>query len=1053
MVDTGLARISRYAPQARTRRLPIEPIAQSNAEQRKGRCGRVADGVCIRLYSEQDLRDRPRFPQPEIQRCNLADVILRMKVSGLGDIERFPFLNAPPAKAVRAGYQLLEELSALEAAGRKPETGDRNASVRPAATAAAWELTPLGRELARLPVDPTVGRMILQARAEKCLREVLVIAAGLSIQDPRERPLDRQAQADAAHRRFAQPDSDFLTLLNIWETFHDDFETMTQSRLRRFCHEHFLSYIRMREWRDIHDQLVEVLEERDDFKLTSVRDGLPHDPKRKSQNPKLEFGSPAYRAIHRSILAGLLGNIAVFDEPGGLYHAAHGRKVALFPGSGLYVKREAKKEGKPAAARASVSSGAGARQPEDGGRPGRRVARWIMAAEMVETARLYARTAARIDPAWALDLGAHLLQVTHTDPFWDAGAGRVLVQRRARLYGLELESRAVGYGEIDPARATEIFIREGLVNDTIAWPFDFLAHNRRVREKIATILTRTRSSGYLDLDEAVYRFYADRLRSETERGAGVSAVAELVDLVRQRRQTEPKFLQLAPEDLRGAEEAAQDMAAFPDTLPLENRVLPLGYVYRPGGEEDGVTLTVAARDVASLAPAALDWAVPGHLEEKVLHLLKALPTGQRRQLIPLAETAKAAARAVAQRARLRGHQDSLADTLAGHLREVHRLAVDRRVWAAKPLPDHLLVRVAVVDEQGQPLVAGRDLAEVRRQLDGRQRELSAGVAREDPAAWRRARAHWEKEGQKTWNFGDIPERVPVGEHAGVPVDAYPALVSEEDGVALRLRRSPEAAAADGQRGLFRLFELELRYELAWLERDLRALRAVGVAAATFAPVEKLQEQALGALRQWACGRPVAPLTAAGFMRELEHIRADLRGVVPRLIDRLREIFALRQALLTHPQPYPGLAEDLAALLPPDFPATTPFPRLAQLPRYLQAMKVRADRWRQNPARDGERARRLAPYVRAVAAWRRAAGPTADVDRLRWLVEEFRVSLFAQELGTVEPVSAVRLERELRASPQAAPAAGKAAAPAPIATRSATGPLKHLGALDRLFPRG
>jgi ATP-dependent helicase HrpA len=1062
VVDTGLARISRYAPQARTRRLPIEPIAQSNAEQRKGRCGRVADGVCIRLYSEQDLRDRPRFPQPEIQRCNLADVILRMKVSGLGDIERFPFLNAPPAKAVRAGYQLLEELSALEAAGRQPETGDRDAAGRPAATTTAWELTPLGRELARLPVDPTVGRMILQARTEKCLREVLVIAAGLSIQDPRERPLDRQAQADTAHRRFAQPDSDFLTLLNIWETFHDDFETMTQSRLRRFCHEHFLSYIRMREWRDIHDQLVEVLEERDDFKLTSVRDGLPRNPEPRTQNPKLEFGSPAYRAIHRSILAGLLGNIAMFDAPSGLYQAAHSRKVALFPGSGLYVKREAKKEVRSSSAKAT----------EDGGLQGHRAARWIMAAEMVETARLYARTAARIDPAWALDLGAHLLQISHTDPFWDAAAGRVLVQRRARLYGLELESRAVGYGKIDPVRATEIFIREGLVAGTITWPFDFLAHNRRVREKIATILTRTRSSGYLDLDEAVYRFYADRLLpagaatplSPTMRDegvappeTGVSSVPDLIDLVRLRRQTKPRFLQLEAEDLRGAEEAAQDMAAFPDTLPLANRVLPLGYVYRPGGEEDGVTLTVGARDAAGLTPAALDWAVPGHLEEKVLHLLKALPTGQRRVLIPLAETAKAAARAVAQRARLRDHQDSLADTLVGHLREAHRLAVDLRVWAAKPLPDHLRVRVVVVDEQSQPLVAGRDLAEVRRQLEGRQRELSAGVEREDPAAWRRARARWEKEGQNTWTFGDIPERVPVGDHAGVPVDAYPALVPEEDGVALRLRRSPEAAAADGRRGLFRLFELELGHELAWLERDLRALRAVGVPAAALlsgrAPAEKLQEQALVALRQWACGRPVAPLTAAIFTRELEHVRADLRGVVPRLTDRLREIFALRQALLTHPQPYPGLAEDLAALLPPDFLAATPFPRLAQLPRYLQAMKVRADRWRQNAARDGERARRLAPYVQAVAAWRRATGPTEEAERLRWLVEEFRVSLFAQELGTVEPVSAVRLDRELRASPRAAPVEGKTAAPAPIATRAATGPLKNLGALDRFFPRG
>jgi ATP-dependent helicase HrpA len=1067
VVDTGLARISRYAPQARTRRLPIEPIAQSSADQRKGRCGRVADGVCIRLYSEPDFLARPRFTQPEIQRCNLADVILRMKVFGLGDIERFPFLNAPPAKAVSAGYQLLEELGALEPAAGTADPGHN--------------LTTIGRELARLPVDPTVGRMILQARAEKCLREVLVIAAGLSIQDPRERPLDRQAQADAAHRRFAQPDSDFLTLLNIWEAFHAEFEAMAQSRLRRFCHEHFLSYIRLREWRDIHDQLVEVLAERDDFRLTSVRDGLP--PERNSKRPsaklqtrgaKLAFGSPGYRAIHRSILAGLLGNIAVFDEQSGRYQAAHDRKVTLFPGSVLFRREEPRR--KSSSAEASASARATAERPEGSAADGKRPPRWIMAAEIVETTRLYARTAARIDPAWALDLGAHLLKVSHTDPFWSAEAGRVMVHRRARLHGLELESRAVGYGQVDPIRATEIFIREGLVAETITWPFDFLAHNRRVREKIATILTRTRSSGYLDLDEAVYRFYAARLLpagaatppSPTMRdegvappAAGVSSVPDLLDLVRLRRQTEPKFLQLEPEDLRGAAEAAQDMAAFPDMLPLENRVLPLDYVYRPGGEEDGVTLTVRVCDATNLTAAALDWAVPGHLEEKVLHLLKALPTGQRRVLIPLAETAKTAARAVAQRARLRGHQDPLAETLAAYLREAHRLAVDLRAWAAKPLPDHLRVRVQVVDEQGRPLVASRDVAEVRRQLEGRLRELSAGAAREDPTAWRRARARWEQEGQTTWTFGEIPERVSVGDRAGVPVYAYPALVTEDAGVALRLRRSPEEAQADLRRGLFHLFELELRYELAWLQRDLRDLRAVGVLAATLASVEQLQEQALVTLRRWACGRPVAPLTAAAFARAVGQARADLRGVVPRLTDLLREIFTLRQALLTHPQPYPGLEADLATLLPPDFIAATPFPQLAHLPRYLKAMQMRADRWRENPTRDAERAKRLAPYPQAAAALRRAAAPTVAADRFRWLVEEYRVSLFAQELGTAGPVSPVRLDRELQALRRAAgsaaeanaAAAGKPAAPAPVAAPAATGPLKNLGALDRLFPRG
>jgi ATP-dependent helicase HrpA len=1101
VIDTGLARISRYSPQSRTRRLPIEPVAQSSADQRKGRCGRVAEGVCIRLYSEKDYAERPRFTQPEIQRANLADVILRMKVSGLGDIVRFPFINAPPAKAIRAGYQLLEELGAIvtgavagaadpglkASPGNKGEPGDKADPGQDR----EWELTPIGRELARLPVDPTVGRMILQAGSEKCLREVLIIAAGLSIQDPRERPLEKQVQADAAHRRFAHPDSDFLTLLNIWEAFHDEFEVMTQSRMRGFCHEHFLSYIRMREWRDVHDQLREVLEERDDFKLTSIRDGLPGEPK--TQNAKLEFGTPAYRAIHRSILAGLLGNIAMWDEQNGQYKAAHDRKVALFPGSALYVRPEARK--KPSPAKASTFAKATADKtvdrPEGSAADGRRLPRWIMAAEIVETTRLYARTVARLDPAWALDLGAHLLKVSHTEPFWNADAGRVLVKRRARLYGLELESRAVGYGKIDPVHATELFVREGLVNDTITWPFDFLAHNRKVRDKVEIVLTRTRSSGYLNLDEAVYCFYAARLlpvgcatHSSRRDGDGgvaapggggfgpdegavpplsaVASVPELIDLVRKRRVAEPEFLFFEAGDLRGPEEAAHDAAAFPDALPIENRVLPLDYAYRPGQEEDGVTITVSVRDAEALTPAALDWAVPGHLEDKVLHLLKALPIGQRRTLIPLAETARAATRAVEQRARLRDRQDSLAETLAGYLREAHKLAVDPNVWLDKPLADHLRVRVQVVDERGHPLAASRDLDELHRLLAERQRRLSAEVAREDPPAWRRARARWEKESQTEWTFGEIPARVHVCDQAGVPVHAYPALVPVDAGVALRLFKAPEEAQAAMRRGLFHLFELQLRYELAWLQRDLRALRTLGVLAAAWLSVEALQEQAYATLRRWICGRAVEPLTAGAFAREVERARTGLRGLVPRAGDLLRDILTLRQELVNHPQEYPGMAGDLAALLPPDFIAATPFPRLEHFPRYLKAMKLRADRWMQNPTRDAERAKRLTPYVKAGEELRRDPGAVGATERYRWLVEEFRVSLFAQELGTAEPVSTVKLDRELGAFRRAATAgepkpgavartADRLPPPAAIAA-TAKSPLKSLGALDRLFPR-
>ena len=1035
VVDTGLARVSRYTAAARTRRLPIEPISQSSADQRKGRSGRVAEGVCIRLYSEKDFLERPRFTEPEIRRANLADVILRLKAFGLGDIERFPFINPPAPKAIRSGYVLLEEIGALAT----EETGDL---VRP--------LTPVGRELARLPVDPTVGRMILQARTEKALREVLVIAAGLSIQDPRDRPMDKQQAADAAHRRFAHPDSDFLTLLNIWEAFHDEFERLTQAKLRRFCRDHFLSYTRLREWRDVHAQLLDTLREREAFRMSSIYDGTRENAERNPDQP-LAFGTPGYRAIHRSILSGLLGNIAQLDEDNGGYKATNDRRVGLFPGSVLF-RREEPKRGKP--------------DPAAAPKKGPKTPRWIMAAEMMETTRLYARTCARLDPLWALDLGAHVVRVAHSEPFWNEEAGRVMVKQRTRLYGLELESRAVGYGKINPVHATEIFIREALVNDTVVFPLDCLLHNRAVRAKIENALTRTRDTGYLNLDEAIYRFYAARLVAE-ENPQHISSVAELVDLVRERRGAEPDFLMLEPEDLRDPETLQHDAVAFPEALPLANSALPLAYSYKPGQADDGVTLDVNVRDAATLTVAALDWAVPGHLEAKVEHYLRALPKELRRAFVPLNENAKKFVGWVAARDRLTDRRETLTEALAAELRERFRLGVQAKIWDDKPLPDHFRVRVRVVNDNGVELCASRELAEIHAALQQRGREATVAVAKAEPEVWRRARAQWEKPPQTTWTFGDIPPRVRVSEQAGVPVEAFPALVVENGGVALRLARTPEEAQAATARGLSALLESHVRYELGWLERDLKALRDLGALLATLVPLVDLQTHALGSIRTWVCdAKRVGALTTTAFGAAVDRAKADLRGLVPRYVEQLREMLTLRLALEVHATPYAGLAADLAALLPADFVRTTPYAQLAHFPRYLKAMKQRADRWRQNPVKDTERARQLAPYVAAAAKLR----DREEGGAFRWWVEEFRVSLFAQELGTAEPVSAVKLDRwlasfgkvgsvETKSEAPPKSVAAKPPAPAPVAPLATvkmpdkkSGPLKNFGALDKFIQR-
>ncbi len=1039
VIDTGLARISRYVPQSRTRRLPVEPVAQSSADQRKGRCGRVSNGVCIRLYSEQDFNERPRFAQPEIQRSNLADVILRMKAFGLGDIEEFPFLNAPPAKGIRAGYALLHELGAIDDAG---------------------VLTELGRDLAHLPVDPTVGRMVLQARTEKCMREVLVVAAALSIQDPRERPLDAQQKADAAHRRFTHPDSDFLTLLSIWEAYHDDFETMTLGKLRKFCTAHYLSFMRMREWRDVHAQLIDTIEGGEGFEDTSVFDGVGADPRdagraarrKAAATPEsvrdLALGTPGYRSIHRSILAGLLGNIATrLDD--GTYHAAHDRKVAVFPGSSLFERPQREK----------------VVAPRKEGPPKPKLARWLMASEIMETGRIYARTCARIDPHWALDLGAHLLRVSHSEPFWSIESGRVLVKERRRLYNLELEARSVGYGKIDPRHATEIFIREGLVGDTVTFPLDFIAHNRRVREKAESLLTRLRAAGYMNLDEAVYRFYARRLMpegranplDEPSSGAGamsparrddsayvgISSVPELVDFVRHRQTTEPKFLFLDEDDLKPQVEESHDHGAFPEQLPIENRALPLNYAYKPGQEDDGVTLRIDLDEVADLSPATLDWAVPGHLREKIELMLKALPKEQRRTLIPLAETAQKITEEI-QLIAARVPQPTLAQALAEVLTQRLGVRIDPRVWEGKTLPDHLRVRVEVLDNRGIVLGASRDLTELQAQLGTKQREVSQRAAKADNAAWRAARAKWETPPAGEWKFGNLPASVVVSEQAGVPVLAYPGLSASDAGVAVRLFATPEEARTATRGGLRRLLETALRYELGWLEKDLRDLRAIGTLTVTLAPLEKLQADVLESIRRWVTdGRIVGRanrvgeprlvgddspyLTKENFERAVGDAKADLRGLVPKLVDWLCETLTLRLALQTHKTPYPGMANDLGALLPPDFLRRTPFARLKELPRYLKGMQARAERWKRDPAKDASRARELQPFVQAVQRLGERTG------EFRWLVEEFRVSLFAQELGTAEPVSAVRLEKALREIASGAAAASQELGPPTAAT--------------------
>ncbi|RME95209.1 MAG: ATP-dependent RNA helicase HrpA, partial [Verrucomicrobia bacterium] len=714
VVDTGLARISRYHPGTRSQRLPIEPIARSNADQRKGRCGRLSGGVCIRLYSEEDYLARRPFAEPEIQRCNLAAVVLRMKAWGLGDIETFPFLEPPPPRAIQGACALLRELGALDEEQR---------------------LTPLGRELARLPVDPAIGRMILEARAERCLREVLVIAAGLSIQDPRERPFDQRDAARAAHRRFDDPRSDFLTLLNIWNVYHDTWESLkTQSQLRKFCRQHFLSFLRMREWVDLHDQLEQTLRESDGFE------------------PNREPADPA--AIHRALLTGLFGHVARREERN-VYRTVSGRLVHVFPGSALFDRG------------GGETAGEGRRekvvQPA-----------WIVAGELVETSRPFARTLAGIDPNWVIELAPHLIRRRHVNVRFDPERGLVLSEEQIWLGALKLQERTINHHRVAPKEAEELFIRAGLVAEGVLPPEEtevdpgegasrrrgwtvppavreVLERNRQLLAKIELWQTRLPARVAPDLEEALYRFYAGRLE-------GVASVRALTGWLR--RHGGAAALCAKPADLLGDKAAAFEAGAFPDEIAYGKARLPVRYAYAPGEETDGVTVRLEAPLVELVDPAALEWAVPALREERVLALLQALPKSLRRPLVPLRRTARALVEAIP------GDARDFLEQARRVLRERWGVFVTPEQWRAELLPAHLRPRFEVVAQNGRTLAAGRDWSAVREQV---RRSAESGA----DALWRRACEQWERVDVAGWTFGDLPEQVAVGEWAGLPVTAWP----------------------------------------------------------------------------------------------------------------------------------------------------------------------------------------------------------------------------------------------------------------------------------------
>ena len=943
VVDSGLARINRYSYRNKVELLQIEKISRASANQRAGRCGRVMNGTCVRLYGEEDFNARNEFTEPEILRSSLASVILRMGALKLGDIEDFPFVDAPAARMIADGYQLLAELGAVD------ETR---------------ALTPVGLQLAKLPIDPRVARMLVAAKQEGCLNEVLIIAAALSVQDPRERPLDKQEAVTQAHAEFADERSDFLSYLRIWRWFEDALAHKKSNRgLVQDCHARFLSYLRMREWRELHAQLHALIAE---------------------MGWRVNEKEARYEEIHRALLAGLLGNIGFKSEEAGIYLGARQIKFVLAQASGL------KKKGP----------------------------KWVMAAELTETTRLYARCVAGIEPEWIERLGGHLAKRSYREPHWSKDSGSVIAYEQVSVYGLVVVAkRRVQYGPIDPREARELFIRGALVSGHYPGQPQFLEHNSHLIADVQQLEHKSRRHDVLVDDEAIFAFYAERIPP---------GIYSTVDFEKWRHQAErdnPKLLFLSREYLmrHAAEQITEDL--FPDALTVGMQTVDLCYRFEPGHALDGVTLIVPLHLLNQVDEARCEWLVAGLLRDKITYLLKGLPKTLRKNFVPVPQVVTAAMEI------LEPDSGPLTVALSQALFKKTGIDVPVEAWDVADLPAHLLMNFSVLDESGQEIASGRDLPALRNQLGVKARRTFSETAS----------SAFERKGSVTWDFDDLPEQIEVDRGKGKLV-GYPAIVDEGKSVGLTLLDTEAEADIATHRGLRRMFQLALPEHMKSLARSLPGFNEMQLRY-------MLMNQALledqGAARQDKSAvadrlrdELVTAICDRSFFVEREPIRTRkefetrvAKGKM-RLMDVAQEICRIAAEILAEHQTlrakimqpqyaaWPRALADVRAqlreLLAPGFLASVPFERLKHYPRYLKAIAVRLDKMASNPERDANWQQQLARYWQnyqsKLVADRARGVRSPKLEELRWMLEELRVSLWAQQLKTPYPVSFKRVEK-------------------------------------------
>jgi ATP-dependent RNA helicase HrpA len=930
VIDPGTARISRYSRGTKVQRLPIEPISQASANQRKGRCGRTADGICIRLYSEADFESRPEFTEPEILRTNLASVILQMAAIGLGDVPKFPFIDPPDARNITDGLTLLAELNAFSD-GR---------------------ITRLGRKLARLPVDPRIGRMILAADRNGCVREVLIIAAALSIQDPRERPLEAQQAADDKHRRFTDPDSDFVAYLNLWDYLAERQRELSSSAFRRLCRAEFLNYLRVREWQDLQGQLQRLA---GDLGVT------------------VDSSSAERTVVHLSLLTGLLSQIGMKMEPVkppstgrrplAEYLGARNAKFAIFPGSGL----------------------------------SRKTPDWIVAAELVETSRLWARTVARIEPEWIEPLAQHLVRRSYSEPHWEKKQGSAVALEKVTLYGVPIVAdRKVSYGRIDPAAARELFIRHALVEGDWQTSHRFFAENRRLLAEAEELEHRVRRRGLVVGEDELFAFYDARIPAE------VVSAQHFDTWWKQARRSDPDLLTFKPAELLREDAAQVSTDSYPDIWTSQSaalRALPLSYAFEPGSDADGITVDIPLSRLNQVNAAEFSWQVPGLRTELVTEMIRSLPKSLRRDLVPAPDVAREVV------ARLGPPAGDLRDAAARELRSLRGVTVPRDAWDLSKLPPHLRITVRVTDGD-RVLAEGKDVAELQRELRPRLRAVLS-----------RAAAGLTRSGLTSWNFDALPEVFREG-----TVVAYPALADAGTAVDVRLFETQAAARSAMWAGTRRLILLGAPSPVKSVADRLPTSAKLALSHNPHGSVAAMFADCVNCAADYLMAQAGGPARdREGFERLSAAVRAGLHEATADVVTNVEAALRLTHSVGARlgenwaDTLRPAVADmraQLSGLIYPGFVTATGYRRLPQLTRYLRGIERRLDKLPENPPRD---AANMAVVQRVEQAYRQTLAdlPPArrtdpDVTDIRWMLEELRISLFAQTLGTQAPVSETRI---------------------------------------------